>query len=42
MKKTILFVAALAFVLVFAAVSQTPAVPKHRVVFQLTEPQGPA
>jgi intracellular sulfur oxidation DsrE/DsrF family protein len=42
MKKTILFVAALALTLVFAAVSQTPAAPKHRVVFQLTEPQGPA
>ena len=42
MKKTILFVAALALVLTFAAVSQTPVAPKHRVVFQLTEPQGPA
>ena len=42
MKRTILFVAALALTLVFAAVSQTPAVPKHRVVFQLTEPQGSA
>ena len=28
--------------LAFAAVSQTPSTPKHRVVFQLTEPQGPA
>jgi hypothetical protein len=42
MKKTILFVGALAVTLVFAAVSQTPAAPKHRVVFQLTEPQGAA
>src|SRR3954469_1395369 len=42
MKKTILFVAALALAFTFAAVSQTPAAPKHRVVFQLTEPQGPA
>ena len=42
MKKTILFVAVLALTLVFAAVSQTPAAPKHRVVFQLTEAQGPA
>jgi len=42
MKKTILVVAALALVLVFAGVSQTPPAPKHRVVFQLTEPQGPA
>lgn len=42
MKKTILSVPALALVMAFAAVPQTPAVPKHRVVFQLTEPQGPA
>ncbi|MEO8051862.1 MAG: DsrE family protein [Acidobacteriota bacterium] len=42
MKKIILFVATSALVLVFAAVSQTPAAPKHRVVFQLTEAQGPA
>jgi intracellular sulfur oxidation DsrE/DsrF family protein len=42
MKKTIVFVIALALALVFAAVSQTPSAPKHRVVFQLTEPQGPA
>lgn len=42
MKKTILFVAALALVLVAIAVSQTPAGPKHHVVFQLTEAEGPA
>jgi uncharacterized protein len=39
MKKMILSAAALALVLVFAAVSQTP---KHRTVFQLTEPKGGA
>ena len=38
MKKTILTVAALALALGFAAVSQTPAAPKHHVVFQLSEP----
>lgn len=42
MKKTILSVAVLVLVLVFAAVSQTPTGPKHHVVFQLTEPDGPA
>ncbi len=42
MKKTILFVAGLALLLAWAAVSQTPAAPKHRVVFQLTEAKGPA
>jgi intracellular sulfur oxidation DsrE/DsrF family protein len=42
MKKTILTVAAFLLVLVIGAVSQTPSAPKHRVVFQLTEPQGPA
>ena len=42
MKRIVLFVAALVLVLAFAAVSQTPAAPKHRVVFQLTEPQGTA
>jgi intracellular sulfur oxidation DsrE/DsrF family protein len=42
MKQNVLFAAALALVLMFSAVSQTPAAPKHRVVFQLTEPQGPA
>lgn len=42
MKRTILFVIALALAWAFAGVSQTPAAPKHRVVFQLTEPQGPA
>jgi hypothetical protein len=33
MKKTILSVAALALVLVFAGVSQTPKGPKHHVVW---------
>ncbi len=42
MKKTILSVGALVLALGFAAVSQTPAAPKHHVVFQLTEPEGPA
>ena len=42
MKKIILFVAALALALVAVAVSQTPAAPKHHVVFQLTEAEGPA
>jgi len=42
MKNTVRFVAAFALVLASAAVSQTPAAPKHRVVFQLTEPQGAA
>jgi intracellular sulfur oxidation DsrE/DsrF family protein len=31
---------AMVLVLVFAALSQTPAGPKHHVVFQLTEPEG--
>jgi intracellular sulfur oxidation DsrE/DsrF family protein len=42
MIKTLLVVPALAFLLVFAAVSQTPPAPKHHVVFQLDEPKGPA
>ena len=42
MKKTILSAAALALLLVFAAVSQTPQGPKHHVVFQLSEPEGGA
>ena len=41
MKKTLLFVAVLALVLVAAGISQTPAGPKHHVVFQLTEAEGP-
>src|SRR5580658_9414211 len=40
MKKTLLFAAALAFAFVIGAVSQTPKTPKHRVVFQLDEPEG--
>jgi intracellular sulfur oxidation DsrE/DsrF family protein len=35
--KTLLAVPALALLLGFAAVSQTPAAPKHHVVFQLSE-----
>lgn len=42
MKKTLLFVPVLALLLGYAAVSQTPAGPKHHVVFQLSEPEGPA
>ena len=41
-RKTVVAVIALALALVFAAVSQTPASPKHHVVFQLSEAQGPA
>ena len=40
-KRTVICLIALALVAVFAAVSQTPASPKHHVVFQLTEPEGP-
>jgi hypothetical protein len=42
MKKKILAVCAMVLVLGLAAVSQTPAGPKHHVVFQLSEPDGPA
>ncbi len=42
MKKTIVTVAAVLLVLVFAALSQTNAAPKYRVAFQLTEPEGQA
>ncbi len=38
MKKTILFCTFLALLLTLAGVSQTPAGPKHHVVFQLSEP----
>jgi uncharacterized protein len=41
-KKTLLPAAALFLVLAFPAVSQVPAFPKHRVVFQMSEPEGPA
>jgi intracellular sulfur oxidation DsrE/DsrF family protein len=41
MLKTILLLIAVALLVVLAAVSQTPAGPKHHVVFQLTEPEGP-
>jgi intracellular sulfur oxidation DsrE/DsrF family protein len=37
MKTTILGVTALALISVFAAVSQTPATPKHKVVFQMND-----
>ena len=40
MKKTILTLAALLLVLVFAAISQTPASHKHQVVIQMNTPQG--
>ena len=39
--RTVVCLITLAMVLVFVAVSQTPASPKHHVVFQLTEPEGP-
>ena len=42
MKKTLLFTAALAIAFVIGAVSQTPKLPKHRVVFELNEPEGAA
>jgi intracellular sulfur oxidation DsrE/DsrF family protein len=42
MKKTLLAAAALALVLVFSALPQTPKTPKHHVVFQLTEAEGSA
>jgi hypothetical protein len=42
MKKTLLFAAALALAFVIGAVSQTPRTSKHRVVFQLDEPEGGA
>lgn len=42
MKKLIFAASALLLVLGIAAVSQTPAAPKHHLVFQLTEPEGSA
>ena len=42
MKKTVLSVAALALLLGYAAVSQTPASPKHHVVFQVSESDSAA
>jgi intracellular sulfur oxidation DsrE/DsrF family protein len=42
MNKAIIPAAALVLALAFGAVSQTPGSQKHRVVFQLTEAQGPA
>ncbi len=40
MNKTFLAAILLTLALVFTAVSQTPKTPKHRVVFELIEPQG--
>ena len=40
--KSLVAVSGLALLLGFAAVSQTPAAPKHHVVFQLSEPDGSA
>jgi uncharacterized protein len=42
MKKAFLLVSALAFLGSFMASSQTPSEPKHHVIFQLSEPDGPA
>ena len=42
MKKTLLLAPALVLFLGYAAISQTPAGPKHHVVFQLSEPDGSA
>jgi hypothetical protein len=42
MKKTVLAVVALVLIVAAAAISQTPAKPKHHTVFQLTEPEGQA
>jgi intracellular sulfur oxidation DsrE/DsrF family protein len=42
MKKPLLLVPVLALLLGYAAISQTPAAPKHHVVFQLSEPEGSA
>jgi intracellular sulfur oxidation DsrE/DsrF family protein len=42
MKKTLLFAAALILAFVIGALSQTPKTSKHRVVFQLDEPEGAA
>jgi intracellular sulfur oxidation DsrE/DsrF family protein len=41
-KKIVFAVLPLMLLLVYVAVSQTPAGPKHHVVFQLNEAQGPA
>ncbi len=42
MKKVVITTVAAFLLFVIAALSQTPAPPKHHVVFQLTEPQGSA
>jgi len=41
-KKTVFSVIALVLLVALSGVSQTPAGPKHHVVFQLSEPEGPA
>ncbi|MBZ5602625.1 MAG: DsrE family protein [Acidobacteriia bacterium] len=41
-RKAVFLAIALTLAAVAVAVSQTPASPKHHVVFQMTEPQGPA
>jgi intracellular sulfur oxidation DsrE/DsrF family protein len=40
--KPLIAVSVLALLVGFAAISQTPAAPKHHVVFQLSEPDGAA
>ncbi len=40
MKKTLLAVPVLALLAGYAAISQTPAGPKHHVVFQMSEPES--
>ncbi|MGA7236197.1 MAG: DsrE family protein [Bryobacteraceae bacterium] len=42
MKKTLLAVPVLALLAGYAAISQTPAGPKHHVVFQMSEPEAVA
>jgi intracellular sulfur oxidation DsrE/DsrF family protein len=42
MKKLLLALPVLALLWVYTAVSQTPAGPKHHVVFQMSEPEGSA
>ena len=39
MKKTLLVVPVLALLWGYAAISQTPAGPKHHVVFQMSDPE---
>jgi len=42
MKKLLVSVAALVLMFVSGAVSQTPKAAKHHIVFEVTEPEGPA